>query len=492
MMDEQMRIRRNLWMFPLGTVGRDMIYALFTNYILTFIMFTRSPTAAQLSAITAIMVVARVFDALKDPLMGNVIERTRTRYGKFKPWLAIGVVLTSLIVYFAFNTNLYGWDFVVFFGVIYFLYSIAYTMHDISYWGMVASLSSDADARNMLTSRATLFACIGGTLASMLIPMLTTGEMAIGGNASTAYGYVALIICILSPLFLCFTIFGVQERRDVPQEKAPPVSFRKILSTISGNDQLKWITAIFLIHQVGGSLVVAGVGSTYIYFEFGYQGGLYSLFSTIGMLGTAFLMLFYPAISRKIHRKRLMSIMMVSTLAGSVIMLSAMLLDSAMAKFWLVTIGYMVSNFGQYSFNLIMVISLINTVEYNEYKHGRRDEAIITSLRPFLTKLCSALVVALTSLCYFTFGVTDYTNRISALESDAAAGLITEAEKLASIGEVIAAVQPVQTDALFLCITLLPCLTMLIAYLLYRRFYRLDEEEYDRICQELEQRHKAA
>ena len=68
--------KRNLWMFPLGTVGRDMIYNLFTNFIFTYILFTRHLTAAQLGAVTAIMVGARVFDALNDPVMGNIIERT--------------------------------------------------------------------------------------------------------------------------------------------------------------------------------------------------------------------------------------------------------------------------------------------------------------------------------------------------------------------------------------------------------------------------------
>ena len=138
-MDEQKRNRRNLWMFPLGTVGRDMTYVLFTNFLFTYVLFTRQLDAAQLSAITAIMVAARVFDALNDPVMGNIIERTRTRFGKFKPWLAIGILATSAVVIATFNSTLQGWSFIAFFGVMYFLHSLAYTMHDISYWGMEAS-----------------------------------------------------------------------------------------------------------------------------------------------------------------------------------------------------------------------------------------------------------------------------------------------------------------------------------------------------------------
>ena len=148
-MEEDIKQRKkNLIMFPLGTIGRDMVYNLVTSYLLTYVLFTRALTAAQLAAISAIMVGARVFDALNDPIMGNIIERTRTRWGKFKPWLVIGIVTTSVVVYLFFNTKLQGWSFVWFFGVMYFMYSITYTMHYISYWGMVPALSSDANARN--------------------------------------------------------------------------------------------------------------------------------------------------------------------------------------------------------------------------------------------------------------------------------------------------------------------------------------------------------
>lgn len=491
---EDLKLRKkNLIMFPLGTVGRDMVYNLFTSQLLTFVLFTRFLTAAQLTAITAIMVAARVFDALNDPIMGNIIERTRTRYGKFKPWLVIGILSTSLVVYLMFNTKLQGWSFVWFFGVMYFMYSIAYTMHDISYWGMVPALSSDANARNQFTARATLFAGIGGTSASILIPMLTAGALTIGGSASVAYGRIALAVAVLAPLFLCFTIFGARERRDDMQEKAPPISLKKIFTTIFSNDQLLWVSLIFLIQQLGNNLVLGGIGSTYIYFEFGYTGGLYSLFTTVGMSATAFLMIFYPAISRHITRKKLMGLMMLISSAGYVLMfLPGLLLPAgSTVKFVFIVLGYMLSNFGQYCYYLIMMISIINTVEYNEYRTGSRDEAIIASLRPFITKLSSALVVAVTSFTYIILGVTDFTNRISTLEQSCTQGAITEADKLSQIAQVLQGVQSVQSAGLLIAMTLLPWLLMFLSYILYKRHYKLDEEEYERICGEIESRRRA-
>ncbi|MBR2280997.1 MAG: MFS transporter [Spirochaetales bacterium] len=490
-MEDKKQVKRNLLMYPLGTVGRDMVYNLFANFLLTFVLITKNLSASQLAAITGIMVAARIFDGLNDPIMGNIIERTRTKWGKFKPWLLAGVLSSSAVVIAAFNnTGINGWPFIIYFGVIYFLYSITFTMSDISYWGMVPALSSDGNTRNQFTSRATLFAGIGGTLASVLIPVLTTGGMAIGGNAVTAYGTVAIIICILSPLFAMFTLIGVKENRSDMSEPAPKISFKMIINTIVKNDQLLWISLIFLLQQIGNGLVIGGIGSIYIYFEFSYSGGLYSLFTMVGMSVTALLMIFYPAISRKFHRKRLMTILQVTSIIGYGIMLAAgIIMPSITLKFYVITLGYMLANFGQYGFYLVMMISIINTVEYNEYKYGNRAEAIISSLRPFLTKLGSAICVALTSATYLIFRVTDITNRISDFESQAAQKIITDTQKGQSIDNLLqTSVQKSQSTGLLIAMTVVPLAFMLASYFIYRSKYKLDESEYDRICKELELR----
>jgi melibiose permease/lactose/raffinose/galactose permease len=466
-----------------------MVYNLITSYLMLFVLYTKGLDAAQLGVITIIMIAARIFDALNDPIMGNIIERTRTPWGKFKPWLVIGILTTSVVIYLTFNVKLRGWPFVAFFGVMYFLYSITHTMHDIAYWGMVPSLSSDADTRNRYTSRATLFAGIGGMLAAAFIPMLTAGDAAIGGNAVTAYGRVALLIAILGPLFLAFTVFGVIEQRNYDNEPAPPVSFKKIIGTITGNDQLLWIALIFLLQQIGNGIVLSGIGQTYIYVEFGYNGIFFTAFQMLGMAVTALLMIFYPVISRHLPRKKLMSILMLISGIGYVVMLlPGLAMHGGNLKFILLTLGYMLANFGQYGFYLIMMISIMNTVEYNEYRHGTRDEGIISSLRPFLTKLASALTVAIANITYIVFNIIHYTNGIADLEQAANAGQITAEQKGAEITQLLTGVQHGQSLGLLLVMTVVPCLLMFASYLLYRKRYILDEEEYARICREIKAR----
>ena len=481
--------KKNLINYPLGTVGRDMIYVLFNNFLYLYILYTRNLTVAQLSAITGIMVAARIFDALNDPIMGNIIERTRSKHGKFKPWLVAGILSTSVVVYLAFNTNLEGWNFIWFFGIIYFMYSITYTMNDISYWGMIPALADTGDARNTFTSRATLFAGIGNVLATVLIPLLTTGSMAIGGNARTAFGVIAAAIVCLAMAFSLFTIFGVKENREDMKTAAPRVSFKKIISTICGNDQLLWISLIFLLQEIGNNIAIAGVGSNYIYFEFGYEGGLYSLFTTVGMAVTAILMIIYPMISRKWTRNQLVMFMMWAGIVGYIIQLCAgLFMPSTMAKFWVITIGFMFANFGQYGLYLVMMISIINTVEYNEYKKGTRDEAIITSMRPFLTKLSSSIVVIITTITYIICKVTNITNQISDLERQSQQGLVTAEEKSQLISGVIATTTKSQNVGLLIAMTVIPCAFMVVCCILYVKKYKLTEKEFDRICEELKSR----
>jgi melibiose permease/lactose/raffinose/galactose permease len=204
-------------------------------------------------------------------------------------------------------------------------------------------------------------------------------------------------------------------------------------------------------------------------------------------------MIFYPAITRKCTRKKLMrQLMLIGVVGYAVMLLPSLLLKTGVMKvagfdikFLLLTLGYMLANFGQYGFYLIMMISIMNTVEYNEYKHGTRDEGIVSSLRPFLTKLASALTVAIANITYISFNIIRFTNGIATLEQDANEGLITAEQKGAEIDALLQGVQNGQAVGLLLVMTVLPCALMFISYVLYKKRYKLDEDEYERICREL-------
>ena len=169
-------------------------------------------------------------------------------------------------------------------------------------------------------------------------------------------------------------------------------------------------------------------------------------------------------------------------------LISGLVMPAAMPAFWVLTIGYMLLAFGLYGYHLVLMISIFNTVEYNELKKGSRREGIITSIRPFITKLGCALVVVITSLCYLLFRVTDFTNKIASLEQAANQNLITTEMKNAQIAQVIQNVGKGQSVGMLLFMVIVPFVLLLISYLLYKRFYKLDEETYAQIVSELEKK----
>ena len=137
------------------------------------------------------------------------------------------------------------------------------------------------------------------------------------------------------------------------------------------------------------------------------------------------------------------------------------------------------------------MISIMNTVEYNEYRHGVRDEAIISSMRPFITKMASAAAVAIANMTYLVLHIISYTNGIANLEQSANLGEISAEQKAQEITSLLQGVRPIQTTGLLLVMTILPFALMFFAYWLYQKKYTLVEEEYDRICNELAARKKA-
>lgn len=486
--------RRNLWAYPVGTVGRDMAGCMFTNYLLTYVLFTKTLTSVQFACISVIMVAARVFDAFNDPIMGNVVEATRTRWGKFKPWIAIGGVLSVIVFITSFSTTLQGWAYVAAFGLLYFAYSVVFTMNDIAYWGMVPALARRADDRNRLTSRTVLFAGVGQFLGGIVVPTFTAGSLVIGGNAVTAYRAVVLIVCAAFTATQLITLLVVREpsaRDEAPAEK---VGIRKAFSTIARNDQLVWCAVVFLIFSVAQTLMGGGLSVTYLYFEFGYNGLLLSIFSILGNVAGAVLMLVFAALSGRFTRAQLMKAGAFGAAAGYLcIMLSGLFIPREMwaLKFTMLTVSNLFAFLGQTLVYLIMIICIANTVEYNEWKTGRREEGIVFSVRPFITKLGTALVQLLVLVIYLAVGVRAVTNQISDLENAASQGLITIAEKTERIGAVLASVPSGKIAALLVCMTVIPAALLLAAYFIYRVKYTITEESYEAMVRDIEARRAA-
>ena len=112
--DRQFNI--NKWLFGVSGIGRDMSYQLIASFLLTYIQFGMTLSIVQFTTISLLIGIAgRIWDAINDPMMGAIIEGSHMKFGKFRPWILIGAVLTGTIIIVMFNVqNLEGWSFVVF------------------------------------------------------------------------------------------------------------------------------------------------------------------------------------------------------------------------------------------------------------------------------------------------------------------------------------------------------------------------------------------
>ncbi|MBQ3603139.1 MAG: MFS transporter [Clostridia bacterium] len=484
---EQKMFRRNKWCYSVPGVGRDLAYNLYNAFLLTYILYTRQLTTEQFSAISVIMIICCVWDAFNDPIMGGIIENTRTKFGKFKPWILIGAVTNAVMLVIFFSNRITGWAFVAVFAVLYLLWDITYTMNDISYWSMLSSLTSKPRERDSITSFANLFAGLGTVLSTALIPILTAGKSTIGGNSITAYMVISIVFAaafVAGQSVVCATV-KEPHVANVPLEER--TGLKKLIKVIFSNDQLLWVALIMLVVNLAGAVVTTFV-TNYFYLEFGYEGSNVTMFTTFYAAASGIVFFIYPLISKRLARFKLAFVALMCAVSGCVAILITGFFVPGELKFWLYCIAALVVGFGYSLFYMVVTICLMNTIEYNEYKTGERNEGIIFSVRPFMAKMSSALQKLITMVTYLAIGMLSITNGISDLEQQANLGYISEEEKLTGVQAVLDGADGYMVIVLRLIIGVIPIVLMSIGYIVMVRKTKIDEKQYEHMLAEIEKR----
>lgn len=414
------------WSYSLGGIGRDMTYALVATFFLTYVQYAVGLTAAQFSVIGVILIIGRVWDAVNDPIMGAIIENTRTRWGKFKPWVLIGAVFTAIVIIVMFNWRPMGnagWNYVIFFAVIYLLWEIAFTMNDISYWSMLPALTTDEKERNSITTLAVVFAGVGAFAANAGINFITVG------NAIKGYSMVSIIIALFLVACQLLTVFGVKQTVQTTGEiaadgfrvesKEDKVTFKKMFNVIRNNDQLLWIILAMLLYNVGSGILHA-LGYNFLYMELGYDGFLAMVFVATFGVSNIGIQAFYSKLVNKFGRNKLLLYSFIAIAVGYLLLFFADLLPFLPMSIITVCFFGIFCFAGQAIFYMILTVNIANTVEYNEYRTNERNEAVIFSLRPFMAKMASALQQGIVTLVLVTSGIFALSQNVTFLENQKA------------------------------------------------------------------------
>ena len=171
--------------FGIGAVGKDMVYALSASYVMYYYQDVLGLSA---SFVGLVLMAARFFDAFNDPFMGVLVAKTRTRWGRFRPWIFSGTLLNALVLYALFAAPVLDEAaLMVYFSVMYILWGVTYTMMDIPYWSMIPAVTRTPKDRENLSMVGRTCAGVGSALIAMFTMLLVgiLGETFIYYNCSS-------------------------------------------------------------------------------------------------------------------------------------------------------------------------------------------------------------------------------------------------------------------------------------------------------------------
>ncbi len=440
---------RNQLSFGLGTLGRDMVAALVSLYLIVYLTEVVNVSDKQLVAVTAIIVALRIFDALNDPVMGVIVDNTRTRWGKFKPWIALGAVLWGISTVLLFSSSgLGGASFLLVFFFGYLMWGISYTINDISFYGMLPSLSRDLKEREGIGVLARICANVGLFSVVVGIVPITSWLTVQMGSAQRAWWVFAVALVLIMLAFQSLTLLFTKQKVVAPTPLTP---FRELFRIIGRNDQLLWVTVAMVLFMAGYTATTS-LGIYYFKYVYGDEN-MYPVFAAV--LGVAQLtgLAIFPLVSARLKRRQIHGLASAMCATGLAIF--------AMAGSSMLVIGLagVLLFMGQAFIQLLMLLFIADCVEYGEWKLGRRTESITFSLQPFIYKSSNALGTGLVGLAVLTSGVSQ----------------ATSAADITSGGVL----------AFKMIMMVVPMILVIISWAVLRSTYTLDEVRYATIVEEL-------
>lgn len=407
-------------MYLLGMLGQNMIY----NIIGTGLVFYfQSVIFIPAMAISVIFAVARVWDAINDPMMGNIVDKTRSKWGKCRPYLMFIPALVCIITILTFVNDFYstgntmgknvliiGWA-----AISYILWGMSYTVGDIPLWGITALMTDDEKDRSNILALARIAGAVGGgiVLAAIIPVSQSVGKAlteAVGNDLrATQYGFiiVAVVLTIISTLlFQCASY--TKER--VPQSEKH--------YTLKENFKLMWSNKPFRKILVSGILrspfqLLMLIAMTLLSYYYGNNGNtnytLYLLVLGAAIFGGQFIaMAFAPKLATVYEKKRVFNICNVVSgipffLLFVVYLIAPTQLDQPI---WLAVLFvlFAAAGAGTGAVNVLQSVMIADCIDYEEYHHGIRPDGVFFSGQSFVTKLSAGIASIIQGIVFAIVG----------------------------------------------------------------------------------------
>lgn len=385
--------------YTFSGLGQAAFYGTMSTYFVVYVtnaLFSnvdKSTAARLIGIITSLIVVIRIAEIFVDPLLGNLIDNTKMRLGRFRPWQLIGGLVSAALLVMVY-TGLFGlvnvnqtW-FIVLFIVVFVLLDVFYSLRDISFWGMIPALSEDSHERSIYTSLGSFGASIGNNGVTVLVvPIVTYFSLALtGSHTQNQSGWAAfgIIIALLAAISAFSGAFGTREKESSLRTKARkngnPL---KAFAALAKNDQMLWVALSYLFYAIANT-ATGGV----LFYLFKFVLNKPDAFSIVGIIPVITGLIttpLYPIINRRIPRRYLFISGMVLMIAGYVLFIVAS--SNLTVVIVALILFYLPSTFIQ----MTAILSMTDSVEYGQLKTGERNEAVTLSVRPMLDKIAGAL-----------------------------------------------------------------------------------------------------
>lgn len=396
--------------FSICGFGQNIICTVIGSYLTVFMTDAIGFNAL---AVAFLMLFARVFDALNDPIMGSIVDRTRTKWGKCRPylkWMAFPIAAMTIICFLPWYPNTDGGFAAI--SIMYVLWGMIYTVADVPYWGLSTAMSNDTYRRGNMLTVARLFCTAGAGLVTIVIPLITGGitegltpELA-GEKLRMTY-FIIAIVCVVLALPTFFIGFNNTIERNGTTDNNPP-SLAHNLKLLFKNKPLMLI----VLSGIGGAARMLFTYTGGLYFAKYVMGKeqMYVFFSMAVVPGGLIASALVPFFTKKVGKR---NTYIWSHLVGGVAMLVAFIVGIACDKgnytstvtTVVLMIALVIAGVPSGIGNIVTYAMIGDSVEYLEMKTGERAEGICFAMQTFMNKIGMAVGAFVGVLAYYMAGV---------------------------------------------------------------------------------------
>lgn len=414
--------------FLIGMFGQNLIY----NIVATGLYFYfQNVICLPAIALGWIMTIARIWDAINDPMMGTIVDKTHSKWGKCRPYLIIFPAIIGLITILAFlNGNYATADtttqkvlIVAWAAISYIAWGMCFTVCDIPLWGITSLMTEDENDRSKILGLARMVAGVGG-IGVLVVQIAQAAAGAFGGDMQKGFIVTVIIMTVVATILFEFAGLFTRERVEKSEKS---YTFKENFKIMFGNKPFRQILISGILRSpIQLLMIVAMTLVTYYYangnimniLKMNDDGSVAGIdFKILIGLGCVAAGLFVgqfvamgitPVIIKKVEKKTLYN---VYSIAGAVPYALIFVFykvsgGDLTTTFWSIIIGICML-FGSAAFggiNVLQSVMIADCVDYEEYHNGVRTDGVFFSGQSFITKLAAGISTIVSSAVYAIVG----------------------------------------------------------------------------------------